>query len=93
MGISLLYNVELCDVVVSCVEPMWVVNPELDVPIYQQLVDHVRAAVKKEFSLIIGGKTAEMVKINLKELEQESRGAVVYGRDIVTGLPVERDSH
>ena len=51
----------------------------------------IRAAVKKEFSLIIGGKTAEMVKINLRELEQEGRGAVVYGRDIVTGLPVERE--
>jgi len=51
----------------------------------------IRAAVRKEFSLIIGGKTAEMVKINLKELEQEGRGAVVYGRDIVTGLPVERE--
>jgi len=51
----------------------------------------IRTAVRKEFSLIIGGKTAEMVKINLKELEQEGRGAVVYGRDIVTGLPVERE--
>lgn len=51
----------------------------------------IRAAVRKEFSLIIGGKTAEMVKISLKELEQEGRGAVVYGRDIVTGLPVERE--
>ena len=51
----------------------------------------IRAAVKKEFSLIIGGKTAEYVKINLKELENAGRGAVVYGRDIVTGLPVERE--
>lgn len=51
----------------------------------------IRAAVRKEFSLIIGGKTAEMVKISLSELEQEGHGAVVYGRDIVTGLPVERE--
>ena len=51
----------------------------------------IRAAVRKEFSLIIGGKTAENVKMSLKELEQESKGAVVYGRDIVTGLPVERE--
>ena len=28
-------------------ELVWEVNPALDVPIYQQLVDHVRAAVKK----------------------------------------------
>ena len=51
----------------------------------------IRAAVRKEFSLIIGGKTAESVKIALKDLEQEGHGAVVYGRDIVTGLPVERE--
>ncbi len=51
----------------------------------------IRAAVRKEFSLIIGGKTAETVKIALKDLEQEGHGAVVYGRDIVTGLPVERE--
>ena len=53
--------------------------------------ESIRAAVRKEFSLIIGGKTAENVKISLKELEQEGKGAVVYGRDIVTGLPVERE--
>lgn len=51
----------------------------------------IRAAVRREFSLIIGGKTAELVKINLKELEAENKCAVVYGRDIVTGLPVERE--
>ena len=53
--------------------------------------DAIRAAVRREFSLIIGGKTAENVKIALKELEEEGKGAVVYGRDIVTGLPVERE--
>ncbi len=51
----------------------------------------IRAAVRREFSLMIGGKTAENVKINLRELVAEGRGAVVYGRDIVTGLPVERE--
>ena len=50
----------------------------------------IRNAVRRELSLIIGGKTAEKVKINLKELEKEQKSAVVYGRDIVTGLPVER---
>ena len=34
--------------------------------------DAIRAAVRREFSLIIGGKTAENVKIALKELEEES---------------------
>lgn len=51
----------------------------------------IRAAVRKEFSLIIGGRTSESVKISLKDLEQEGKGAIVYGRDIVTGLPIERE--
>ena len=51
----------------------------------------IKNAVRKEFSLFIGGKTAENVKVHLKELEEEGKNAVVYGRDIVTGLPVERE--
>ncbi len=51
----------------------------------------IRAAVRREFSLIIGGKTAESVKIALTDLEEQAKGAVVYGRDIVKGLPVERE--
>ncbi len=51
----------------------------------------IRSAVRREFGLIIGGKTAEAVKIALNELTPDSQGAVVYGRDIVTGLPVERE--
>lgn len=50
----------------------------------------IKSAVRREFSLFIGGKTAENVKVNLKELEDNDEKAVVYGRDIVTGLPVER---
>lgn len=53
--------------------------------------DAIRSTVRKEFSLIIGGKTAETVKMSLRDLEKEGKGAVVYGRDIVTGLPVERE--
>lgn len=52
--------------------------------------ESIRSAIRKEYNLIIGGKTAETVKINLKQLEEQKQGAVVYGRDIVTGLPVER---
>ena len=51
----------------------------------------IRAAVRREFSLIIGGKTSETIKTNLKQLEEEGKGAIVYGRDIVTGLPIERE--
>lgn len=51
----------------------------------------IKASVRKEYSLFIGGKTAENVKVHLKELEESGQNAVVYGRDIVTGLPVERE--
>ncbi|MDE7404542.1 MAG: rod shape-determining protein, partial [Lachnospiraceae bacterium] len=57
----------------------------------QKFDDAIRSAVRREFSLIIGGKTAENVKMNLRDLEKDGKGAVVYGRDIVTGLPVERE--
>ena len=53
--------------------------------------DAIKAAIRREYSLIIGGKTAENVKTSLLELEKAKCGAVVYGRDIVTGLPVERE--
>ncbi len=51
----------------------------------------IRSAVQKSFSLMIGAKTAENVKIQMGELETSGTGAVVYGRDIVKGLPVERE--
>ncbi|MBD5542486.1 MAG: rod shape-determining protein [Lachnospiraceae bacterium] len=53
--------------------------------------DAIRNAIRKEYNLIIGGKTAEKVKIDLRSLEAVGNPAVVYGRDIVTGLPVERE--
>ena len=57
----------------------------------QKFDDAIRAAIRREFSLIVGGKTAENVKIALSDLTKEGKPAVVYGRDIVTGLPVERE--
>lgn len=57
----------------------------------QKFDDAIRNAIRKEYSLIIGGKTAEKVKMSLAELEECEKAAVVYGRDIVTGLPVERE--
>ncbi len=53
--------------------------------------ESIRSVIRREFGLIIGEKTAENVKISLKELEKEGKNAVVYGRVIVTGLPVERE--
>lgn len=51
----------------------------------------IRQAVRKEYNLLIGQKTAEGIKKSIASLEKEGKGAVVYGRDIVIGLPVERE--
>ena len=51
----------------------------------------IRSAVRKEYGLLIGGKTAVVIKKSLAELEEAGTGAEVFGRDIVTGLPVERE--
>ncbi len=56
----------------------------------QKFDESIKNAIRKEFSLIVGSKTAENVKVSLRELEAENRGAIVYGRDIVTGLPMEK---
>lgn len=52
--------------------------------------ESIKNMIRKEYNLLIGEKTAEQVKIELPELEARERDAIVYGRDIVTGLPVER---
>ncbi|MBQ7680301.1 MAG: rod shape-determining protein [Butyrivibrio sp.] len=52
--------------------------------------ESIRSVIRQEYSLMIGEKTSEAVKISLRDLEKEGADAVVYGRDIVTGLPVER---
>lgn len=57
----------------------------------QKFDDAIRNIVRREYNLVIGGKTAEKVKISLREMEESNVNAVVYGRDIVTGLPVERE--
>ncbi len=50
----------------------------------------IKNVIRNELCLYIGGKTAENVKMQLREIETQGINAVVYGRDIVTGLPVER---
>ncbi len=51
----------------------------------------IRNAVRKQYNLVIGQKTAEIVKNELRFTEEAGKGAIVYGRDLVTGLPVERE--
>ena len=50
----------------------------------------IKSAVRKEFNLIIGSKSAEQIKMQLKSLEEKGEDAVVFGRDIVTGLPMQK---
>lgn len=50
----------------------------------------IKSTVRKEFNLIIGSKSAEQIKMQLKELEEKGEDAVVFGRDIVTGLPMQK---
>ena len=52
--------------------------------------ESIRNIIRKEYNLLIGTKTAEKIKIALPDLEEAEEDAIVYGRDIVTGLPVER---
>ncbi|MBR5419748.1 MAG: rod shape-determining protein [Lachnospiraceae bacterium] len=51
----------------------------------------IKAAVRREYSLVIGSKTSEKLKIAMWEVEAQNKNAVVYGRDIVMGLPVEKE--
>ena len=50
----------------------------------------IKSIVRKEYGLLIGSKTAEQLKISLNEISLEKKDAIVFGRDIVTGLPVEK---
>lgn len=50
----------------------------------------IKNAVRKEYSLVIGSKTAEKVKYAIRDMENLGKDAIVYGRDIVSGLPVEK---
>ncbi|MBR4580687.1 MAG: rod shape-determining protein [Lachnospiraceae bacterium] len=52
--------------------------------------DAIRNAVKKEYLLHIGGKSAEKVKMDLEQIKEENGAATVYGRDVASGLPMER---
>lgn len=56
----------------------------------KKIDESIRNMVRKEYNLMIGMKTAEEVKIALPRLKSSEKDAVLYGRDIVTGLPVER---
>lgn len=57
-----------------------------------RLDESIKLYVKKKYNLIIGDKTAETIKkqlANAYDLEEESIN--VYGRNVVTGLPAEKE--
>lgn len=55
-----------------------------------KLDDQIINAVRKEYKLVIGAKTAEYIKINLgSAIKEEEHFVEVYGRHIVTGLPTK----
>lgn len=46
-------------------------------------------AVRREYNLMIGMKTAESIRVSMND-EVYLGTKVIYGRDVVTGLPMER---
>ena len=57
----------------------------------KQFDDDIRNTVRKEFNLFIGEKTAERIKMSISSLIDAGENVVCYGRDIVSGLPMERE--
>lgn len=52
---------------------------------------NIVSAVRREYNLVIGMKTAETVRLSFGPGGQsEGSTCAIYGRDIVTGLPMER---
>ena len=56
----------------------------------QKFDEAIKNAVRKEYGVLIGSKTAEKVKYSIREMSNQNKNAIVYGRDIVTGLPMEK---
>lgn len=53
--------------------------------------DAVMAALRRRYNLLIGIKTAEMCKKKAATLNGHQKSVTVYGRDVITGLPRERE--
>lgn len=50
----------------------------------------IQDKVKKELGLVIGRKTAEIMKIKFSDQEKRELDTVIYGRAVISGLPVQR---
>lgn len=57
-----------------------------------KLDEAIITAVRKQYNLVIGAKTAEYIKFELgNAIKEKERFVNVYGRHIVTGLPTKCD--
>ena len=57
-----------------------------------KLDESIKAFVKKKYNLLIGDKTAEVIKKELANAYcEEEQSIKVYGRDVVSGLPKEME--
>ena len=57
-----------------------------------KLDESIISCVKKKYNLIIGNKTAETIKKELACAIRPKSGSIcVYGRDVLTGLPLEKE--
>ncbi len=52
--------------------------------------EDIKLAVRREYNLVIGSKTAEKLKIAMREAENKRTNAVVFGMDLINGLPVQK---
>lgn len=57
-----------------------------------RLDDAIKSMVKRKYNLYIGDKTAENIKKKLASAIPSVEGSVkIFGRDVVTGLPIEME--
>lgn len=63
------------------------------IPVGGNRIDEsIRLYVKKKYNLLIGDKTAEVIKKQLADAFDEEEGTIkVYGRNVVTGLPSQME--
>lgn len=61
------------------------------VPIGGKNIDEgIITMLRRKYNIIIGDKTAEMLKKRISSLSGNVRNCKVYGRDVVSGLPIEK---
>lgn len=57
----------------------------------QKFDESICGVIRRQFNILIGNRTAENLKILLSSTPTMNETEVVYGRDLVTGLPIEKE--